>query len=145
MVAATGATIADEDMLVGQAYQIAALGTTSTLTRGTYTYGVSAVTISGETPAIYNSVLSNSTINHNYINEFRVNKKREFFKIEKHEKFEMNDKLIHPFDLKKEKKIEQRSNQTNGESGNLNQQGEVARGNPQVPQQTVHVFAVPEL
>jgi hypothetical protein len=29
LVAATGATIADEDMLVGQAYQIAALGTTN--------------------------------------------------------------------------------------------------------------------
>jgi hypothetical protein len=46
---------------------------------------------------------------------------------------------------KKEKKNEQRSSQTHGESGNLNQQREVARGNPQVAQQTVHVFAVPEL
>ncbi len=46
---------------------------------------------------------------------------------------------------KKEKKNEQRSSQTHGEGGNLNQQGEAARGNPQVTQQTVHVFAVPEL
>jgi hypothetical protein len=46
---------------------------------------------------------------------------------------------------KKEKKNEQRSNQTHGEGGNLNQQGEVAGSNPQVTQQTVHVFAVPEL
>jgi triphosphoribosyl-dephospho-CoA synthetase len=46
---------------------------------------------------------------------------------------------------KKEKKNEQRSSQTHREVGNLNQQGEVARGNPQVAQQTVHVFAVPEL
>ena len=35
----------------------AALGTTSSLTKGTYTYGVSAVTTSGETPAKYNSVI----------------------------------------------------------------------------------------
>jgi hypothetical protein len=46
---------------------------------------------------------------------------------------------------KKEKKNEQRSSQTHGESGNLNQQGQAARGNPQIAQQTVHVFAVPEL
>ncbi len=46
---------------------------------------------------------------------------------------------------KKEKKNEQRSSQTYGEGGNLNQQGEAPRGNPQVTQQTVHVFAVPEL
>lgn len=47
------------------------LGTTSTLTRGTYTYGVSAVTSSGETPAIYNSVISNDNVNSNYINELQ--------------------------------------------------------------------------
>lgn len=46
---------------------------------------------------------------------------------------------------KKEKKNEQRSSQTHGESGNLNQQGQATRGNPQLAQQTVHVFAVPEL
>jgi len=46
---------------------------------------------------------------------------------------------------RKRKKDEQRSNQTNGESGNLNQQGEVAGSNPQIAQQTIHVFAVPEL
>ena len=46
---------------------------------------------------------------------------------------------------RKKKKDEQRSNQTHGESGNLNQQGEVARGDTQVAQQTIHVFAVPEL
>jgi len=45
----------------------------------------------------------------------------------------------------KEKKNEQRSRQTHGESGNLNQQREVARSNSQVTEQTVHVFAVPEL
>jgi hypothetical protein len=46
---------------------------------------------------------------------------------------------------KKEKKNEQRSSQTHREVGHVNQQGETARGNPQVAQQTVHVFAVPEL
>ena len=46
---------------------------------------------------------------------------------------------------RKKKKDEQRSNQTHGESGNLNQQGEVARGDSQIAQQTIHVFAVPEL
>lgn len=46
---------------------------------------------------------------------------------------------------RKKKKDEQRSSETHREVGNLNQQGEVARGNPQVAQQTVHVFAVPEL
>jgi len=46
---------------------------------------------------------------------------------------------------KKEKKNEQRSSQTHREVGNLNQQGQATRGNPQVAQQTVHVFAVPEL
>jgi hypothetical protein len=46
---------------------------------------------------------------------------------------------------RKRKKDEQRSNQTHGEGGNLNQQGQTARGNPQVAQQTIHVFAVAEL
>ena len=46
---------------------------------------------------------------------------------------------------RKKKKDEQRSNQTHGEGGNLNQQGEVAGGDSQVAQQTIHVFAVPEL
>ncbi len=46
---------------------------------------------------------------------------------------------------KKGKKNEQRSSQTHGESGNFNQQGQTAGGNPQIPQQTIHVFAVPEL
>jgi hypothetical protein len=46
---------------------------------------------------------------------------------------------------KKGKKNEQRSSQTHREVGNLNQQGQTAGGNPQVAQQTVHVFAVPEL
>jgi hypothetical protein len=46
---------------------------------------------------------------------------------------------------KKGKKNEQRSSQTHGEVGNLNQQGQTARGDPQIAQQTVHVFAVPEL
>jgi hypothetical protein len=46
---------------------------------------------------------------------------------------------------RKEKKDEQRSSQADGESGNIHQQREVAGGNSQVSQQTVHVFAVPEL
>ena len=46
---------------------------------------------------------------------------------------------------KKERKNERHIGQIGGESGNLNQQGEVARGDSQVTQQTVHVFAVPEL
>jgi triphosphoribosyl-dephospho-CoA synthetase len=46
---------------------------------------------------------------------------------------------------RKKKKDEQRSSETHREVGNLNQQGQAARGNPQVAQQTVHVFAVPEL
>jgi len=46
---------------------------------------------------------------------------------------------------KKEKKNEQRSSETHREVGNLNQQREVAGSHPQVSQQTVHVFAVPEL
>ena len=46
---------------------------------------------------------------------------------------------------RKKKKDEPRSNQTHGESGNLNQQGEVARGDSQVAQQTIHVFPVAEL
>jgi hypothetical protein len=46
---------------------------------------------------------------------------------------------------KKEKKNEQRSSQTHRESGHVHQQGEVAGSHPQVTQQTVHVFAVPEL
>jgi hypothetical protein len=46
---------------------------------------------------------------------------------------------------RKKKKDEQRSNQTHGESGHLNQQGEIAGGDSQIAQQTIHVFAVPEL
>jgi hypothetical protein len=46
---------------------------------------------------------------------------------------------------RKKKKDEQRSNQTHGESGNINQQGEVARGDSQVAQQTIHVFPIAEL
>jgi len=46
---------------------------------------------------------------------------------------------------RKRKKDEQRSNQTNSEIGHVNQQGEVARGDSQIAQQTIHVFAVPEL
>jgi hypothetical protein len=46
---------------------------------------------------------------------------------------------------RKRKKDEQRSNQTHGEVGNVNQQREVAGSDSQVAQQTVHVFAVPEL
>ena len=46
---------------------------------------------------------------------------------------------------KKEKGDEPRGNQTNGEGGNFNQQGQAAGGNSQISQQTIHVFAVPEL
>ncbi len=46
---------------------------------------------------------------------------------------------------KKEKDDEPRGNQTYGEGGNFHQQGQAAGGNSQIPQQTVHVFAVPEL
>jgi hypothetical protein len=46
---------------------------------------------------------------------------------------------------RKKKKDEQRSNQTHGEIGHVNQQGEVARSDTKVAQQTIHVFAVPEL
>lgn len=52
-------------------YSYPAIGSSSTLTKGTYTYGVSAVTSSGETPAVYNSVIANDNINHNYINELQ--------------------------------------------------------------------------
>lgn len=45
----------------------------------------------------------------------------------------------------KEKSNEPRGNQTNGESGNHNQQGQTAGANTQVTQQTVHLFPVPEL
>ena len=46
---------------------------------------------------------------------------------------------------RKKKKDESRSNQTHGEGGNLNQQGEVARGDSQIAQQTIHVFPITEL
>jgi hypothetical protein len=45
---------------------------------------------------------------------------------------------------KKAKKHEQRSNQTHGESGNDDQQGQVDRGDPQISQQTIHVFPITE-
>jgi hypothetical protein len=46
---------------------------------------------------------------------------------------------------KKEKGDEPRGNQTYGEGGNIHQQGQTARGDSKVSQQTVHVFAIPEL
>jgi hypothetical protein len=46
---------------------------------------------------------------------------------------------------RKKKKDEQRSSETHREIGNLNQQGQTARGNPQVAKQTVHLFPVAEL
>jgi hypothetical protein len=46
---------------------------------------------------------------------------------------------------KKEKTHEPRSNQANGEVGNDHQQGQIAGGHPQVTQQTVHLFPIPEL
>ena len=54
-----------------------AKGTDSALTRGTYTYGVSAVTTlvgdpnRGETPTKYDSVVSFDSSNNNYINELQ--------------------------------------------------------------------------
>jgi hypothetical protein len=54
---------------------------------------------------------------------------------------------IHFEKKRKEKELanELRGNQTHGESGNVHQQGETARRNPQVAKQTVYVFSVPEL
>ena len=46
---------------------------------------------------------------------------------------------------KKERKDERHNSQVGGESGHLNQQGETAGLDPQVTQQTVHLFTVPEL
>ena len=46
---------------------------------------------------------------------------------------------------KKERKDERHNSQVGGESGHINQQGEVAGLDPQVAQQTIHVFAEPEL
>jgi hypothetical protein len=46
---------------------------------------------------------------------------------------------------KKEKKDEQRVNQTHGEGGNFDQQRKAIGGDSQVTQQTIHVFTVPEL
>ena len=46
---------------------------------------------------------------------------------------------------KKERKNERHDSQVGGESGNLNQQGEVARLDSQEPTQAIHVFAEPEL
>ena len=46
---------------------------------------------------------------------------------------------------KKERKDERHNSQVGGESGNHTQQGETVGGDPKVTQQTIHVFAVPEL
>ena len=46
---------------------------------------------------------------------------------------------------KKDRKDEQRSSETHGKSGDLDQQGEVAGGDSEVSAQRVFVFAVPEL
>ena len=46
---------------------------------------------------------------------------------------------------KKERKDERHTSQIGGESGNLDQQRQAVGLDPQVTQQTVHVFAVPEL
>ena len=46
---------------------------------------------------------------------------------------------------KKEKTNEPRGNQVNGEGGNDHQQGQTVGGHPQVSQQTVHLFPMPEL
>ena len=46
---------------------------------------------------------------------------------------------------RKKKKDEQRSSQTHGESGNLNQQGEAVGGNQTQSAKTVYVFPAIEL
>lgn len=46
---------------------------------------------------------------------------------------------------KKERKNERHTSQIGGEIGHVNQQGQAVGLDPQVTQQTVHVFAVPEL
>ena len=46
---------------------------------------------------------------------------------------------------KKERKNERHDSQVGGEIGHLNQQGQAAGLDSQVTQQTIHVFAVPEL
>lgn len=46
---------------------------------------------------------------------------------------------------KRDKKNEQRGSQTYGEIGDFNQQGKATGSDPQVTQQTVHVFPVAEL
>ena len=46
---------------------------------------------------------------------------------------------------KKERKDERHASQIDGEIGHINQQRQAAGLDPQVTQQTVHIFAVPEL
>ena len=46
---------------------------------------------------------------------------------------------------KKERKDERHTSQIGGEIGHINQQGQAVGLDPQVTQQTIHVFAVPEL
>jgi hypothetical protein len=46
---------------------------------------------------------------------------------------------------KKERKNERHDSQIGGEIGHLNKQGEVAGRDPQVTQQTIHVFPEPKL
>ena len=46
---------------------------------------------------------------------------------------------------KKDKKNEQSASQGRAEVGNVHQQGQAAGGNSEISQQTIHVFAVPEL
>jgi len=46
---------------------------------------------------------------------------------------------------KKERKYERHASQIGGEIGHINQQRQAAGPDPQVTQQTIHVFAVPEL
>lgn len=46
---------------------------------------------------------------------------------------------------KKERKDERHTSQIGGEIGYINKQRQVVGHDPQITQQTVHVFAVPEL
>jgi hypothetical protein len=53
--------------------------------------------------------------------------------------------LINEQKKKKERKNERHNSQINRKVWNVYQQGEVAGGDSQVTQQTIHVFTVPDL
>ena len=55
------------------------------------------------------------------------------------------ERVLNQHKKKKERKNERHTSQIGGEIGHLNQQRQAVGLDPQVTQQTVHVFAVPEL